>query len=480
MNVVLINPPIGSKEIFGEWDLSSLDTYSPPLGLLYIAGYLYERNYKPYILDAVALKYSFNELIDNITDLNPDIVGISSTTVNIENANRIAKKLKSQRLKAPIVLGGAHVTALPAETLKRYPSFDYGVIGEGEVTLNEFIENMRDSNAIRNIKGVVWRDESGKIIQNERRALIQDLDSLPLPKWDLLPNFPNAYPHSPLETKNLPAATIITSRGCPHHCTFCDRAVFGSNVRHHSAEYTLSMIKQLKKNYGISNFMIVDDNFLLSKKKLFQVCDTIINEKIAISWYCLGHIKYMTDDRLKKIREAGCWIMEVGIESGCDRILKFIKKNNSKNEIADAVSRAKKAGIKIKGNFIFGLPTETKESLQETIEFAKNIDISLFQQTFMTILPGCELSREADKYGTYEKDWRKLALYEISFVPNELSRDDLLNASKQAFREFYLRPKIIFENIRRLTSLRALKTALLSLSVFFKTITRRTASDVRK
>jgi radical SAM superfamily enzyme YgiQ (UPF0313 family) len=473
MKVVLIDPPTSREQLYGDWDLSGVDTYCPPLGLLYIASFVRKNGHTPFVFDLTALKWSLHDLVQRILSLNPAAVGITAKTINIYNANKIASELKKSGLKAPIILGGAHLTAVPAETIERFSAIDIGVLGEGEITFLEVIEKIESKKSIDDVKGIIFRDEFGKITVNPPRPLIQDLDSLPFPAWDLLPNFPEAYPQSALETKRLPAASIITSRGCPHQCTFCDRAVFGSSVRHHGAEYTLDMIRFLKNKYGVKDLMALDDNFLLDKKKLFKICDTIIEEKMDLRWYCLSHVKFMTEDRLKTIKEAGCWIMEVGIESGCERILKLLKRNTTKEEIAEAIKRARKAGIRVKGNFIFGLPTETRESLEETIQFATDINISLFQQTFLTIWPGCELSNHAGQYGYVETDWGKLAHFQISFIPNGLTQEDLLLASKDAFRRFYLRPKIIFGMLTTLTSFRAIQSAMVAFVVFLKTILRR-------
>ena len=473
MKIILVNPPTSSEQMYGDWDLSGVDTYCPPLGVLYIASLVRKNNHIPYVIDVPALRWSLKETVNYVLSLNPDVVGISSMTINILNAGKIAEELKLQGLKVPIVIGGPHVTAAPVETLKRFSAIDYGVIGEGEITFLELIEKLGRHESVSDIMGILWQDHSGEVVVNPPRPFIKDLDTLPLPAWDLLPNFPEAYPQSALETKRLPAASIITSRGCPHQCTFCDRAVFGSSVRHHGAEYTLDMIRLLKNKYGVKDLMILDDNFLLDKKKLFKICDTIIEEKMDLRWYCLSHVKFMTEDRLKKIKEAGCWIMEVGIESGCERILELLKRNTKKEEIAEAIKRARKAGIRVKGNFIFGLPTETRESLEETIQFATDINISLFQQTFLTIWPGCELSNHAGQYGCVETDWGKLAHFQISFIPNGLTQEDLLRASKDAFRRFYLRPKIIFGMLTTLTSFRAIQSAMVAFVVFLKTILRR-------
>jgi len=220
--------------------------------------------------------------------------------------------------------------------------------------------------------------------------------------------------------------------------------------------------------------MMLDDNFILDKEKLFVICDTMIREKMDISWYCMGHTKFMTSDRLQKIKEAGCWFIEMGIESGCDRLLKLIKKNTTKAEIAEAVQRARNAGLKVKGNFIFGFPTETKESLAETIQFATSIGLNYFQQNFLTIWPGCELAANPEEFGHVEKDWSKLAHQRVTYIPNELSEEDLIQASKDSFRRFYLRPKIIFEIfMQSISSWRGIQNVVTSFVVFLKTIFRK-------
>jgi radical SAM superfamily enzyme YgiQ (UPF0313 family) len=219
--------------------------------------------------------------------------------------------------------------------------------------------------------------------------------------------------------------------------------------------------------------MFLDDNFLLNKRRLFEICDSIIDEKMDLSWYCLSHVKFMTEERLARIREAGCWIMEVGIESGNERILEILQRNTPKKKIAEAVARAGNAGIKVKGNFIFGLPTETRETLEETTQFALDLKLFLFQQCFMTMWPGNELSKDAEKYGRAITDWDKLSHFQISFVPHGLTEEDLLNASKSAFLRFYLRPRSILQILGTLTSPRAVKNLFDSLVAFLKTVGRR-------
>jgi len=159
-------------------------------------------------------------------------------------------------------------------------------------------------------------------------------------------------------------------------------------VRHHSAEYTLKMIRHLANQYGVRDLMILDDNFLLKRDKVHQICDSLITRGDDLTWYCIGYAKFMTEDRMQKIREAGCWFIELGIESGYNRILKVSKKHTTKWETATAVQNARDAGLKVKGDFNFGLPTENKESLKESIELATSIGLTHFQKNLVAIWPG--------------------------------------------------------------------------------------------
>ena len=474
MKVALINAPTSHEQIYGDWDLSSLDTYTPPLGLLHIAGFLKQSNHQPFILDLMAKGWNLDRGVRHILAQEPDAVGLSAMTINCLNANKVARELKSRGLTVPVILGGAHVTAVPKETLETLESIDYAVLGEGEVTFLELLQRLDAGQPVEDVQGVAWRDETGKVVINPPRPPIQDLDMLPFPAWELLPGFPESYPSSLLESKRLPAAGIMTSRGCPYHCTFCDHRVFGSKLRHFSAEYTLSLIRHLVQNYGIKDLMILDDNFLINKKKLFEVCDGLIGEKLDLTWYCIAHVQSISPDRMAKIKRAGCWFIEVGIESGNDEILKQIKKNTNKAEIRKAVRMIKEAGIKVKGNFIFGFPGETPETLEETIDFALELNLDYFQQSYLTIWPGCEM---ADRVPGDAKDregsWGKLAHQRITFVPEGMTKEELLQASRAAFRRFYLRPRTIINLLPTFTTPRGIRFALTALVVFIKTIFRR-------
>jgi radical SAM superfamily enzyme YgiQ (UPF0313 family) len=476
VKILLINPPTTFSQIYGDWDLSALDTYSPPLGILYIASYLRKYNHDPIVLDLEALKLDFNTLSESISLINPDVIGITSMTINFMNAQKIASLMKANFQSVPIIIGGPHLSATPIETMSKYSVFDFGVYGEGEITFLEIVEKLKIKEPITNVKGLIWRNGENKITINEPRPYIENLDDLPYPAWDLLENFPQRYPLSILESKRLPAASIMTSRGCPFHCTFCDNKIFGTKVRHFSADYTIRMINHLIENYGIKDLMILDDNFLLNRNKLFDICDTIIKNKLDLTWYCMGHANTMTEDRLRKIKEAGCWFIELGIESGNDEMLQKIRKNTTKKEIAQAVIMAKKAGLKTKGNFIFGFPGDTVKTLEESTKFALDIKIDFFQQNFLTVWPGCEIYSQStnnnDIYEYYDSSWHSLAHQRITFIPKGMSKNELLKASKNAFRRFYLRPRIIIGLLPLITSKRGIKFLFKAFGAFLKTIFR--------
>jgi anaerobic magnesium-protoporphyrin IX monomethyl ester cyclase len=477
MKIALINPPTSFDRLYGEWDLSPLDTYTPPLGVLSLAGYLRAEGHEPFLLDLMALPLDLDRGVRHILARRPDVVGLSAMTINCLDAGALARALKERGLLAPIVLGGAHVSAVPRETLEAFPDIDYGVVGEGEATLAELLDRLGNRESLQQVDGLAWRDPEGRVVINRPRRPLENLDELPLPAWDLLEGFPSRYPSSLLESRRLPAAGIMTSRGCPFHCTFCDNRVFGSRVRHFSAEYTLRMIRHLVDRFGIRDLMILDDNFLLDRRKLFDICDGIRSQNLDLTWYCITHAKSMTPDRLAKIRRAGCWFVEMGIESGNDAILGQIKKNTDKAEIRASVRAAKRTGLKVKGNFIFGFPGDTPETIEETIRFALDLDIDFFQQSYLTVWPGCEISRTAPKTDAPPAEvWGRLAHQRITFVPPAMTRDQLVSASKESFRRFYLRPRTIIRLLPRLASLRGIRFSLTALAVFLRTILRKPAA----
>lgn len=442
--IIFVNPPLSLKERYGTLDKGG--AYMPAIGVLYLASVCRENKYDVSILDCPAYNYDYNTSIKRILEEEPDYIGISSTTAAIYNAANLAYLLLERGFDKPIILGGPHVSAVPIETMKRFPQFTVGVLGEGEDTIVELLQILDSKSNLFEVKGLVVKNE-GEIKITPPRPFIQDLDKLPLPAWDLLPP-PDVYKFSATRFSKTPVGSLLTSRGCYAQCTFCDASVFGRKIREHSAEYVIKMIEDLIRRFKIKSLIINDDIFAYSKNRLFKICETMIKKKLNVEWSCSSWINLMTPDILQIMKKAGCFQIAYGIESGSQRILDFLKKGIKLEKIQEVLKWTRNAGIRTKGYFMIGIPGDTRETIEQTIDVAKRLELDDFQTTFCTPFPGTELYGIAAQYGEFEDNWKKMNMWDIVFVPNGLSKEDLTYFSKRAFREFYFRPPIIFSYLK--------------------------------
>lgn len=443
--IVMINPPLSMEERYGVY--SAAGSKLPPLGLCNLAAVV-EDIAKVSIIDAPAAGYGVKETFDAIKQFNPDLIGITAVTISINNAANLARHIKEENYPAPIILGGPHITAVPAETLRKFPQFDFAVIGEGEETFRELVARWDSLTNLEEIRGLAFRT-NGNVKFSLPRPFIEQLDTLPLPKWDLLPNFPLTYTQSAMRSGRFPSTSLITSRGCYGKCIFCDNSVFGRKIRYHSAEYVIKMIKYLIDRYGIKEISFYDDNFIVFPSRISKICETIINEKLDITWSCDARVDTVKSiDTLKMLKAAGCWEICYGIESGDQRILDEEKKNITLEKVREVVEWTDKAGIHVKGFFMMGHPLETEESLNKTIEFARQLPLTNAHVTFMTPFPGTELHTKAASYGTLADSWDRMNMWTPVFIPNGLSESLLLKYKNKFFREFYFRPRIIFNYLK--------------------------------
>jgi anaerobic magnesium-protoporphyrin IX monomethyl ester cyclase len=445
--VVLITPPITLKERYGK--LSGAANTLPSLGILYLAAVLRREGYAVSVIEASSLGLSLRELLDEIIAIDPEFVGISATTLSIFNASKLADEIKKSNGKMKIIVGGPHLTAVPEETMGLFKSFDFGVIGEGEETMRELINFLEQGRKISDVSGIVFR-QGDSIVRTDPRVFLDDLDKLPFPAWDLLADFPNKYHPPPFRFKKLPAVYIVTTRGCPYKCIFCDRSVFGNKCRGHSAEYIIELLEYLYNRFGIREILIEDDTFVTFKSRLIKICEGIINRDIKISWSCLGRADAITPEILSLMKKAGCWSISYGIETGDEKVMKFIGKNITLDKIEQAVRLTKKAGILSKGFFIMGHPIDTHDTIKKTIDFALRIPLDDISVSMMTPFPGSKLYNIASEYGEFEDNWKKMNELDVVFVPKGLTKDDLQRYSKEMFRRFYLRPRIMLNYMKRL------------------------------
>lgn len=450
IDLILVDPPVASVARLGK--LAPAGSYWPSLGLGFLAAVARNEGFSVKIIDSNALGLYGKLLIKTIIKDNPRFVGISATTLTIDTVGKIANAIKKKSPKTIIIVGGAHITAVPKDTLKVYKSIDIGVIGEGEVVLKKLLLALDKKRSIRKIEGLAIRNGE-EIILTGNRQFIKDLDSLPFPAWDLFPNFPKGYSPAANCIRKLPAAHLFTSRGCTGTCIFCDRSVFGRVTRMHSAKRVLDMVEYLVKNYGISEIQFYDDNMALFPKRLEAICKGLIKRKLNISWTCQARCDMITPQKLKLMKAAGCWQIGLGIESGSDKILRILQKGENREIMRKAVREISKAGIEAKGYFILGNPTETKATLRETINLILSLPFTYVHTTYFTPYPGSAAFWIAERYGKfkYKNDWAKIGHGTIDsiYVPFGLTKKDLEDSAKEIFRRFYFRPKTIFYLMRK-------------------------------
>lgn len=449
MKVVLVNPPLTTEERYGVHFRSGGQT--PPLGLACLASVLREQDIDVRIVDGTLFD-SYMDVVVDILRTDPDVVGITASTVSIYNAAKVAEMVKDRSFPTTTLIGGPHVTAVPRETMAMFPQFDVGVVGEAEETILELLDVFfRNHHELPTVRGIVYQGK-GESVLTERRPYIANLDDLPMPAWDLLPDLATHYCPPVHTVKRLPAALLVTSRGCPLKCIFCDRSVFGNKARAYSAEYVMAMIGELYTKYGIREFQFRDDNFLAFRPRLVELCRLIKESGLDIVWSIAGRVDIVNPEILSLLRAAGCWQIWYGVESGSQKVLDAIKKGTTLEKARKAIRMTKEARISPCGFFMLGMPTETKEDIEATIRLSKELELDEAHFSFCTPIPGCELHQDYPKYGDFDEDWKRENMWNPVFIPYGLSKKELVSYWKQASIGFYLRPRIIFNYIRRIRS----------------------------
>ncbi|MEM1587253.1 MAG: radical SAM protein [Candidatus Bathyarchaeia archaeon] len=440
MKVILINPPSQNAELL------SIGIKAPPLGLAYLASVLERCRYEVKIIDAPALGLSVPQIMGTLSKEQPEIIGITASTPMIFDAYRVARAAKEVCPNSTVVLGGPHPTFLPIETLQECSAADIVCIGEGEETIVEIAEALRRRTNLSNVRGIAFRTTDGRIVKTEPRPLIKDLDSLPFPAWHLLP----MDKYTVLGRKAI-VCHIMSSRGCPFHCIFCSSSrVFGKKYRARSAKNVVDEIEFLVSKYNPENIEFSDDEFTLNQKRVMEICDEIKKRKIDITWACGSRVDTVSRDLLRKMKEAGCSFLYYGVESASQRILNFIKKGITLEQIKRAIMFTKEAGIKMMGSFIVGFPDETREEIKSTLSFPKKLKIDYVQFTIATPYPGTELYEMVKRDGLLlTEDWSQYTTLRPVIALKNISVRELQNLIKRAYISFYLSPKTLVENFGR-------------------------------
>lgn len=442
--IVFIESPVSLEEVYGG--LSKVGAVSPPLNLLLLAAIVREKGYEPYIIDSPALGLNYADIVNRIEKIKPKFIGITAMTPHIMQAGKLAKAIKEEFPGTIILLGGAHISSVPEETMLRFPDIDIGFIGEADFSLPKVLDAINKDNVARNIQGTIIRGNGGLINTGQSTEKI-NLDELPFYAWDILEGFPNIYKAPLFATHRAPATPILTSRGCLGKCIFCYSGCH-KTLSTYSAEYIIKMLKHLKTAYGIKEFMLYDDNFVMFRQNLMKLLHMMISSELDLTWSCNARVDMVNQEMLNLMAKAGCWQISYGIETGNQRIMDLLGKNITKEKVCRAIDMARSAGIRTVGFFMIGHFGETQETIDETIEFARNCGLDDFRMTFFTPLPGTKASLMADEYGAFEDEWEGMNLFSPVFIPRCLTKEQLIENQKRAMRKFFFRPRPVLSYLK--------------------------------
>jgi radical SAM superfamily enzyme YgiQ (UPF0313 family) len=450
--VFLINSYITSRERYGK-DIGDIGGHQMPLGIYYLAAYLLRDSVKVSVIDAEAFRLAHEEVMDILMKSDVKIIGITSTTVGFRNARALAEMIRRALPYVTIIIGGPHMTAMPDATMKT-GAFDYGIIREGEIALSRLVQFLLyGKGRIEEIPNIYYT-EAGKIACNPAVEYIQEMDSIPFPARQLCPDI-SVYKPPVGAFRRQPVVSIITSRGCPYQCIFCDNNTFGRKTRFFSAEYVVAEIEEVVKKYGAKEIAFLDDTFVLDKRRLRRIFELLKERGIEFAWSCMTRVNNLDYETLKFMKENGCWQIRFGIESGNQEVLDFIKKGITLQQVRDVAEWCRRLKINTTGFFMIGHHTDTLKTIQDTIEFANSLPLTDVTAAINTPIPGTESYAKAKQYGTYdESDWTSLNYWTPVFVPHGLSREVMLEKQAELYRRFYLRLDVI---IRQLLKIRTME-----------------------
>lgn len=434
MKVLFVNPPqTASKYKF-------MGVIAPPLGIAYMAGVLQENNIDVEILDASAEDMDFKDVEKELLKRKPDLVALTALTPTIGRALETAQVVKETLPDSIVVMGGYHPTFNFIETLED-ENVDIVIRGEGEYIMLNLVQALENQSSLHDVKGIVFEDKNSKeIVVNPEAPLIQDLDELPFPALNLLPM--KKYRLLDMDTH---MTTMITTRGCPMQCSFCSSAAMhGKKIRERSVENIVDEIEYLKTNYDIDTIAFMDDTFTLKKRKVMAICDEILKRNIEIMWGCTSRVDTLDEKLLKKMKEAGCITIFIGVESADQQQLDNMCKNTTIAKIENAFKIARKLKIRTIASVALGMPGDTKEIMNKTVKFVHKLKPNYAIYSLATPYPGTRFYKEAFEKNLIKiKDWSKYTLITPILETIDCSLNDMRKIQAKAFMKFYLRPHYI-------------------------------------
>ena len=461
MNIAFLNPPFRgtfNREVRFQ-AVSPQKALHPPIMLGYATAVCRDAGHKVDLIDSPALEIGEEETMARLVKFNPAYVVMLTSTASVISDGKLAKEI-AKKTGAKTIAVGNHATAVPEDTIGR--GFDIVARGEYDFTINK----MANAKNPETVEGISFKKGKG-FIHNEHAPLIKNLDDLPFPAIEFLPN--DQY-YSALY-KN-PFTFVLAGRGCPHQCIYCagPQLMSGRGYRFRSPENIVKEFKHLKEKYNFKSVLFNDDTLNVNKKHILELCDLMVKEKINMPWAAYSRVDSVDREIAQAMKKAGCFLVKVGYESGCDELLKSMKKGAraTTGQAREATKHFKEAGIQVHGTFVFGMPGETVETIKKTIAFAKELDLDFVQFSVAQPYPGTEFYKYLEGRGyLHFKDWADYlddcgCIKPIFEYPN-LSMKEMEYWIRQAYKEYYLRPHYILKALKqRLTNWNLMKTSFRS------------------
>ena len=452
MKCALVIPAWVPEEIFSSKTASSQINYWQPVGTLSVAAVLQRAGHEVRFINGAFLDHE--QVLAEVRSFKPDLVGLYATTFGWNKARKTAADLKSRyRRDCFIIAGGPYPIAVQDRCLVDADiAIDAVVTGEGEYTMLEIVDRLRKGESLEGVQGVVFR-EGRRIVKNPARPLITDLDSLPFPARELLGDADRYIP-PPGTYRKKPVAVMITSRGCNRHCIYCFQMdkERKSGIRYRSVGNVMQEI-ELCIRQGYKEIKFLDDTFAADHDRAMEIAREIRRRGLSFSWFASACVNQVDRPLLQAFKDAGCWAILFGAESGVQKNLDTIRKGTTLEQIRTAVRTAQDVGLKVSTPFLFGIPGETFEEGLQTIDFAVKLNPDMANFHAITPFPGTYLYDNMERFGTVSEELSDFTYQGAAFIPHTMTRDDIHRLRQIAFRRFYLRPSFLFRKLLDLHSL---------------------------
>ncbi|GAB4540388.1 MAG: radical SAM protein [Thermodesulfovibrionia bacterium] len=457
MRCALIIPSWRPEDIFSSKTAGSQINYWQPLGTLYVASSLIKAGHEVRFLNGAFMRHE--DILKEVSLFEPHLVGLYSTTFGWKRALKTASDIKRQNPDVFIIAGGPYPIAMQERCLEDTHDIDAVVTGEGEITVVEIVKRLSEGKDLDGVEGVVYRDNEG-IIKNPPRQLITDLDSIPFPARQLLGDVDRYIP-PPATYKRKPVAVVITSRGCNRRCIFCFQIdkERKTGIRFRSVENVMEEIELCLKQ-GYREIKFIDDTLAADYDRAMRLTEEIRKRGLHFTWFASACVNQVDRPLLKAFKDAGCWAILFGAESGVQKNLNTIRKGITLEQTRRAVRWAKEVGLTVYTPFIIGIPGETVEDALKTIDFAIELNPDIANFHALTPFPGTELYDNIERYGMVSDDVEDFTYQGAAFIPYSMKREDILMLRQIAFRRFYSRPSYIIRRLLKMRNLNDLKASI--------------------